>query len=149
MYLKHGMSGTPIYKVWADMVNRCINPKTKCYPRYGGRGIKVDPRWRASFEAFFSDVPPRPSPKHQLDRIENNGHYEPGNVRWVTGKENCRNARHNHLLEFDGKLRTLSEISEITGIHKATLRGRIRTGQPDPFNPGKLPRRSQRDHHQN
>lgn len=138
VYLTHGMSRTSIYKVWADMVNRCTNKKLKCYPRYGGRGIKVHPEWRESFEAFLRDVPPRPSPKHQLDREKNDGHYEPGNVRWVTGKQNCRNARHNRLIEYQGRMMPVAEAAELSGVNNKTILYRLRTGDPDLFRPAKV-----------
>lgn len=82
---------TAEYKAWADMKQRCYNEKTKYYHLYGGRGIIVFREWVDSFEAFFSSVGKKPSRYYQLDRIDNNGNYEPGNVRWATPSENTRN----------------------------------------------------------
>lgn len=86
---KHGMCGTKIYSIWLGMKKRCLYPKHKQYPRYGGRGIKIDNRWM-SFENFFKDMgfPPE---GYQLDRKNNNGDYCPENCRWVTPKENSNN----------------------------------------------------------
>lgn len=83
----------PEYTVWAGIVDRCENPKNVSYPNYGGRGIKVHPAWRYSFETFYAEMGDRPSDKRDIDRIDNEGDYAPGNCRWVTHKENCANRR--------------------------------------------------------
>ena len=88
---RHGMHNTLIYKVWRAMIQRCNNPNTTHYHRYGGRGIKVAERW-LKFENFFADMGERPEGM-TLDRIDNDGNYEPGNCRWVTHKENCNNKK--------------------------------------------------------
>lgn len=77
------------------MIKRCENPKNHAYPRYGGRGITVCPEWRSDFAAFLRDVGPRPSPDLSLDRIDNNGNYEPGNVRWATAAQQAQNRRNS------------------------------------------------------
>lgn len=82
----------PVYAVWAAMIQRCENPKAIGYERYGGRGIRVCERWQ-SFADFASDVGERPSAKHSIDRIDPNGNYEPGNVRWATAAEQARTRR--------------------------------------------------------
>jgi hypothetical protein len=90
---KHGMSGLPLYKVWISMKQRCYNPSCNIYPSYGGRGIAMCAEWAASFEQFFADVGECPGPGLSLDRIDNDGNYEPGNVRWATNSEQMRNRR--------------------------------------------------------
>ena len=91
---KHGKSGTSIYGVWSHMIERCYNVRVMSYSNYGGRGIKVCDRWKNSFENFYKDMGDKPSAKHQLDRIDNDGNYEPNNCRWVNRSENSLNKRH-------------------------------------------------------
>ena len=89
-HITHNKSNTSEYHTWRSMKARCQNPNTECYPRYGGRGIKVCAEW-GKFENFLSDMGPRPSPGHTIDRKDNDGDYEPGNCRWATQTEQQRN----------------------------------------------------------
>ena len=129
---KHGYCGTPIYRAWDNMRTRCLNPNGPEFHNYGGRGIKVCPRWRDSFLAFLEDVGERPSPQHTLDRVDTNGDYEPSNVRWATRKEQARNQRKNRPLTFQGKTQPLAAWAEELGFKPNTLHRRIVTkGIPD------------------
>ncbi len=90
----HGQAGTPEHRAWTRAKGRCYNPKNAKYPSYGGRGIRMCDEWRENFLAFYVHIGPRPSAKHSLDRWpNNNGHYEPGNVRWATAREQSLNQR--------------------------------------------------------
>lgn len=93
MNLRHGMWNTPEYRAWRSMKDRCTNTRHRAWPNYGGRGITVCPEWLASFEAFMAHVGPRPSPGHSLDRIDNDGDYRSGNVRWALLSQQARNRR--------------------------------------------------------
>ena len=123
----HGMHGTPEYIVWKRMRARCTNSATAEYGNYGGRGIRVCTRWH-EFSLFFADMGPRPSPKHTIDRIDNDGDYSPDNCRWATRKEQNRNSRKNRLLTFNGETRCLAEWAELTGMKPNTLAMRLRRG---------------------
>lgn len=88
-----GRNRSPEYSTWRSMLDRCRNKNCRDYPWYGGRGISVDHSWERSFASFLRDVGPRPGPKYSLDRIDNNGGYYPGNVRWATAAEQSHNSR--------------------------------------------------------
>lgn len=112
----HGMSRTKIYKAWFAMKDRCYNKSHSSYKNYGGRGILVCDKWRVSFENFISDMGERPSPKHSIDRIDNNGNYEPSNCRWATKKQQCANKRNNFIIEFFGIKMTRGYWAEELGV---------------------------------
>lgn len=97
----HGMRHTKVYKCWAHIKDRCGNKNSKAYKHYGGRGIKVCNEWINSFEEFYKHIGDPPTNKHQIDRIDNNGDYEPNNVRWVLPVINAQNRNVNKLSYSD------------------------------------------------
>jgi hypothetical protein len=126
----HGDTHAPEYEAWRSIFKRCNRADYKAH------GITVCERWQ-SYLLFRADVGRRPSDKHSLDRIDNDGNYEPGNVRWATAKMQCRNKRNNRWVNYKGERRLLIEVCEETGIHICTIAGRIRGGweEKDLFKP--------------
>ena len=116
------------YAIWSLMKQRCLNPSDRAYGYYGGRGIRVCDRWLHSFAAFLADMGRRPSKTHSIDRIDNDGNYDPGNCRWATWKQQHRNRRNNRLLTHDGQTLCVTEWSEVTGINAKVIFGRIYDG---------------------
>lgn len=124
----HGMAKTPEHRAWMSMRKRCLLQTGHNYHLYGGRGITVCDRWLESFENFYADMGPRPSAQHSLDRIDNNGNYEPGNCRWATPKEQARNRRSNVYLTYNGKTQSPAEWSQELGLSLVVLSKRISYG---------------------
>lgn len=131
---KNFPSNSQEYKIWTDIKTRCYNKNHRSYGYYGARGIKVCDRWVNSFDNFISDVGPRPSKDHSIDRIDFNLGYSPENCRWATNKEQARNKRNNVFVEYNGKKMLLVEASEKSGIPVTCLRARLLTGS-DLFEP--------------
>lgn len=129
---KHGLSDTRIYKCWTRMKNRCFDKQCNEYSRYGGRGITVCERWR-TFENFYEDVSEEyerhvkeyGEQETTIDRIDVNGNYEPGNVRWATAKEQANNKTTNTFITYGGKTMTISQWASELGIDSSTLGMRI------------------------
>lgn len=124
VHLKHGKTCTKEYRTWQRIKNRCYNEVDPNYISYGLRGIVVYDKWINDFEAFFTYMGYAPSKKHSIDRIDVNGNYEPGNVRWATTKQQNRNRRSNIMVEYKGETKTLMEWSEVLNISYAALQGR-------------------------
>lgn len=128
LQFKHGGTGTPEYSAWCDMKKRCLNQTDESFKDYGARGIKICSRWIDSFENFLADMGSRPSKTHSLDRIDNNGNYEPGNCKWSTDVQQIRNRRCTQRLECNGENYTIAEWSEKSGLDYDTIKCRIKSG---------------------
>lgn len=124
----HGESRSPEYLVFQGMKRRCLDRNHISYPNYGGRGVMIWPGWieKGGFVHFLAHIGRRPSKFHSLDRFPNqNGNYEPGNVRWATDIEQGRNKSNNRILTVGGKSKCLAEWAVITGINRETIAMRI------------------------
>ena len=126
--LTHNQTHSPEYSVWSDMKTRCLNPKSTYYKNYGGRGIKICERWIDSFENFLADMGKRPSSNYSIDRIDNDGNYEPKNCQWKTNKEQNNNRRSNINFTYQNKTQTISQWCEQVGINYFTFTSRVRRG---------------------
>jgi hypothetical protein len=113
------------------MKDRCGNAKNRSYADYGGRGIRVCDRWldpENGFMNFYSDMGPRPSDKHSIDRIDNDGNYFLENCRWTTRTEQCRNRRSNVMLTHNGKTQCVKDWEEELNLNRSTVRNRLKAG---------------------
>ena len=129
-FWKHGDSKngkSAEYRTWSNLKDRCSRQNNKHFNNYGGRGIVVCNRWLNSFVDFLADVGPRPSCRYSLDRIDNDGNYEPGNVRWATDKEQSNNRRTSVFYEFKGERLTNAQWAERLGLKPVTLWVRVHT----------------------
>jgi len=117
-----------IYRILRAMYQRCSNPKNSGWKNYGGRGISVCERWR-TFSNFLSDMGECPGTL-TIERLNNNGNYEPGNCAWRTRKQQQRNMRRNRVIKVNGITGCISELAEIFNIDVNTVHGRLRWGWP-------------------
>lgn len=122
--LKHGMAGTRVHRIWVGMRTRCTNPRATGYNSYGGRGIKVCPRWMR-FENFLADMGEPPTDKHSIERIDNDGDYEPGNCIWADEVRQGNNKSNNRVLTLDGRSQTLAQWANELHIKRDTLCSRL------------------------
>lgn len=129
--MKIRMTEMPEYDVWGAMKGKCYRETHHAYKNYGGRGISVCDEWRNNFQAFYDYIGPRPTPKHTIERINNNGNYEPGNVRWATRHEQARNQRSNVNLTIDGVTRCVEDWARVSGTNSRTIYTRHKAGWPD------------------
>lgn len=126
------MTSKSEYASWYSMLMRCTNVTGEFYKHYGGRGIEVCNRWK-TFELFIKDMGYKPGKNHSIERLDNNGDYEPGNCVWATQKTQARNTRRNFVIEYKGEKKCLAEWCEIFGIEygKAWRRLRLRNWSPE------------------
>lgn len=123
---KHGGKGTKLYEVWYSMRKRCSNPKSQHYAEYGARGIRVCAEWENDFSVFRDWATSNGYVEGlTIDRIDNNGNYEPNNCRWVDRYVQCNNQRTTVHIEYNGETHTLHEWAKIIGINPTTLYHRI------------------------
>ncbi len=125
-----GVDGKPTREIicWWAMIQRCTDKKADNYGRYGGAGVTVCERWRNSFQAFREDMGPKPSMDHSIERIDGTKGYEPGNCRWATRKEQCRNKKNNRNITFQGRTQCVAAWAEELGIHRSTIMHRMNKG---------------------
>ncbi len=137
MFYRHGENTrgggkSSEYRLWDAIKQRCGNPNQKAFASYGGLGIHLHQPWCDDFITFRDDlitlIGRRPSPVHTLDRIDNDGHYEPGNIRWATRREQQLNRRTNHLLTHNGETLPLGAWAQRAGLPYQALMKRIRSG---------------------
>lgn len=114
---------SPLYPTWQNMIRRCYKQDSVSYKHYGARGITVCERWH-KFKAFLEDMGDKPSPEHQLNRIDNDGPYSPENCEWTTRKQNNRNTRHNLMLTINGKTQCFSAWCEENNVSLSLARDR-------------------------
>lgn len=125
---RHGMTKSPEWRSWSQMIQRCHNAKNGSYRNYGGRGITVCNEWRGSFGRFFADIGPKPSREHSLERVDNDLGYSPSNCRWASRAEQTRNRRNNNLIEFEGEKLCLLDWAARLGVSRGGIYTRINQG---------------------
>ncbi len=124
----------PEYSSHQGLLSRCYNPKNISYHLYGGRGVRVCERWRngdgikSAFECFIADMGLKPSKRHSIDRMDNNGNYEPGNCRWATPQEQSSNTRRNTIVVFRGEQMILAQAIRVAKLNHFTVMNRLRRG---------------------
>ena len=124
----HYLSNTPEYRIWQGIVQRCENPKNSAFRNYGGRGLFVERELRTSFELFLADVGQRPSPRHTIERIDNDLGYVRGNLRWATRREQNHNRRNNRRLTFNGRTQTSTQWAIELGVVPNLIASRLYRG---------------------
>lgn len=126
-----GSRSHPLYQTWCGVVQRCCNSNCPQYRDYGGRGITICPEWRNDFWAFVAALGPKPSPCHQIDRIDNNRGYEPGNCRWATSAEQALNTRRNRFVVYRGAKMPLISAVRLAAIPYSRAKWRLDHGASD------------------
>jgi len=116
----HRLSASPTYRSWQAAKDRCINPRNVKFPAYGGAGVRMCSRWLTSFDNFLTDMGMRPA-GHTLDRIQPEGHYEPGNCRWATPRQQTLNRRTSRLIEWRGAAVLLADVARMERLPRTSL----------------------------
>ena len=124
----HGKYGSKVYKAWQRIIQRCNNVNFVQWKDYGGRGIKICARWLESFDNFYADMGDLPSDKHTIERIDNNGDYEPDNCKWDTMRNQRRNARSNRLITFNGETLCMRDWETKLGFGRNVIAWRLDHG---------------------
>ena len=120
-----------LYAVWCSMKSRCYNPNNRCYKDYGGRGISICKEWKSDYMAFYNwSIKNGYKPGLSIDRINTNGNYCPENCRWATMAQQNRNYSRNHMIEYNGETKCLSDWADLFGIKRETVLFRLRQGKP-------------------
>lgn len=127
---RHGEVATKEYIAWTNMKARVIRGTEHNFVYYKGKGIKVCDQWASSFETFLEDMGYAPSPKHEIDRINVDGHYEPSNCRWVSKHTQMNNTTRNVSITYDGKTMHLREWARELGIYPSLISKRMKKGLP-------------------
>jgi len=130
VFKTHGMRRTAEYRAWCHMKTRCLNPKSRFYHRYGGRGITICQEWIDSFEVFYRDMGPRPSPRHSVERKKGEEGYNPANCCWALPGAQAANRSTVRFIEFNGITDTMAGWSRRSGVSYLKFRRRIMDGWP-------------------
>lgn len=125
----HKQSKTTEYRIWTNMKTRCYNPNNRWFHRYGGRGIVMCDRWLQSFENFLTDMGPRPSRAHTIERLNNDGNYEPSNCKWATFNEQAVNRSNTRTVMINGVRMNIRDAANALGIKYHTYYCRLRREQ--------------------
>ena len=126
MKLKHGKSNTRLFCIWRSMLTRCTNLHSKSFKYYGGKGVKICEEWQKNFENFYNWAMNNGYAENlTIDRIDNNGNYEPSNCHWITMKEQQRNKSNSRVITAFGESYSLSQWAQKTGLSKTTLKSRL------------------------
>lgn len=123
---RHGLTGSPTYRTWVNMLTRCTNPNSDKYKWYGAKGIKVCLAWK-SFESFLADMGERPQGM-SLDRVDPAGNYQKSNCRWATPTEQCNNRKNTKRFSFFGEMLTMSEAARKHGVVTGSLWSAMKDG---------------------
>jgi len=124
----HDQTDSPEWFAWQHIIQRCTNPNDPTWKNYGGRGISICPEWRNDFSAFLAHVGKRPTAKYSIDRIDNDGNYEPGNVRWATIHEQATNTRRNRRIELHGQTKTITQWAKQLGVNYQAIQYQLAVG---------------------